>query len=119
MAASLHSINIPNGISDVFFIFVLRRQVIFQHGAFQHMSSLCHDLAGKARSYGYPESSICILLGDETRLRPEYPDTFSNLNSCGHNRDARTAIEYGQDLVASWLFRPDMPLRKNVKEQRL
>lgn len=62
MAASLHSINIPNGI---------------------------------------------------------YPDTFSNLNSCGHNRDARTAIEYGQDLVASWLFRPDMPLRKNVKEQRL
>lgn len=68
------------------------------------MSSLCHDLADKARAYGYPESSICILRGDETRLRLEYPDAFSNLNSCGHNRDARTAIEYGRDLVASWLF---------------
>ena len=73
-------------------------------GAYKNMLGLYSDLLEKARSYGYPESSICILSGDESKLKSEFPDTFSNLNSCKHNRDSRTAIEYGQDLVASWLF---------------
>lgn len=73
-------------------------------GAYKNMLGLYPDLVEKARSYGYPESSICILSGDESRLKSEYPDTFNNLNSCKHNRDSRTAMEYGQDLVASWLF---------------
>lgn len=73
-------------------------------GAYQHMKGLYPDLVAKAKTYGYPESSICILGGDESRLKSEFPNTFSNLNSCKHNRDSRTAMEYGQDLVASWLF---------------
>lgn len=30
-------------------------------GAYRHMSSLYPDLVGKARGYGYPESSVCII----------------------------------------------------------
>ena len=68
------------------------------------MSNLHPDLVDKAKQYGYPESSICILSGDGAKLKVEFPETYKNLNSCKHNRDSRTAMEYGQDLVASWLF---------------
>ena len=73
-------------------------------GAFQYLSRLHLDLVEKARLYGYPESSICILEGDEKRLQSKYAEIFLNLNSCKHNRDSRTVLEYGQDLVSSWLF---------------
>ena len=73
-------------------------------GAYKYMSSLHPDLVDKAKQYGYSESSICILKGDEAKLKAEFPETYKNLNSCKHNRDSRTAMEYGQDLVASWLF---------------
>lgn len=73
-------------------------------GAYRHMSSLYPDLVGKARGYGYPESSVCILGGDEQEFQQNYPDTYNNLLSCRHNRDMRTPFEYGKDLVASWLF---------------
>ena len=62
------------------------------------------DLVEKAKSYNYPASSVCILSGDEQRLNNEFPETSNNLASCRHNRDRRTPFEYGQDLVASWLF---------------
>lgn len=68
------------------------------------MSSLHPDLVDKAKQYGYSESIICILIGDEAKLKAEFPETYKNLNSCKHNRDSRTAMKYGQDLVASWLF---------------
>lgn len=62
------------------------------------------DLVDMARRLGYPKSSICILSGDETQLVSVFPDTYKNLLSCIHNRDKRTSMQYGQDLVASWLF---------------
>jgi len=73
-------------------------------GAYQHISILFPNLEEKARSYNYPESSICVLSGDEEQLKANYPLTHRNLLSCSHNKDGRTYIEYGQDLVASWLF---------------
>lgn len=68
------------------------------------MIGLFPDLLEKAKSLGYPESSICILSGDEALLKSKYPEAHKNLFSCNHNRDRRTPMEYGQDLVASWLF---------------
>lgn len=68
------------------------------------MTLLVGDLLTTARNLGYPESSICVLSGDVNELRHRFPETYSNLISCGHNKDKRSPIEYGQDLVASWLF---------------
>lgn len=68
------------------------------------MLGLHSDLIEKAKSYGYPESSVCILEGDMKKLECEFPVAYNNLMSCNHHRDRRTPIEYGQDLVASWLF---------------
>lgn len=73
-------------------------------GAFSGMSQLLGDLVPIAKSLNYPDSSICVLSGDMDTLQESFPDTYSNLLSCRHNRDRRTPIEYGQDLVASWLF---------------
>ena len=61
-------------------------------------------LAEVAKSLHYEESNIVILEGDETRLREEFPEVYKNLLSCKHHADARTPFQYGQDLVASWLF---------------
>ena len=38
----------------------------------------------------------------------EFPDIYSNLLSCNHNKDKRTALEYAQDLVASWIFEDNL-----------
>ena len=73
-------------------------------GAYQNMSGLYPDLIEKAKAYGYPSSSICILEGDEKKLQRDFPDAYNNLMSCNHHRDRRTPMEYGRDLVASWLF---------------
>lgn len=73
-------------------------------GAYKHMLGLYPDLVEKAKSYNYPESSVCILKGNELELQQQFPETYNNLLSCRHNRDTRTPFEYGQDLVASWLF---------------
>ena len=73
-------------------------------GAYKQMSLLVGDLYTTARNLGYPESSICVLSGDIGSLQSLFPETYSNLLSCRHNRDRRSPIEYGQDLVASWLF---------------
>ncbi len=73
-------------------------------GAYQYMLGLHPDLIEKAKSYGYPESSVCILEGDMTILERQFPEAYKNLLSCNHHRDRRTPLEYGQDLVASWLF---------------
>lgn len=73
-------------------------------GAFTGMTELLGDLVPVATSLGYPESSICVLKGDIDLLAAEFPQTHANLMSCRHNRDSRTPIEYGQDLVASWIY---------------
>ena len=68
------------------------------------MIGLYPDLIEKAKSFNYPGSSICILEGDEVRLKKDFPQAYQNLFSCNHHRDRRTPMEYGRDLVASWLF---------------
>ncbi len=73
-------------------------------GAYQNMLGLYPDLIQKAKAYCYPPSSISILEGDEIKLKREYPSVYNNLMSCNHNRDKRSPMEYGRDLVASWLF---------------
>ena len=73
-------------------------------GAFIQMTNLVGNLLTLANELNYPESSKCILSGDENRLKILFPQTYSNLMSCGHHRDNRSPMEYGMDLVASWLF---------------
>ena len=72
--------------------------------AYTGMKSLVGDLVAVAKSLSYPESSICVLGGNEDELKNKFPIVHRNLLSCEHNRDNRTPIEYGQDLVSSWLF---------------
>ena len=73
-------------------------------GAFAGMTELLGDLVPVAASLGYPDSSICVLKGDIDLLAAEFPQTHANLMSCGYHKDGRTPIEYGQDLVASWIY---------------
>ena len=84
-------------------------------GAYQNMLDLYPDLIEKAKSFRYPQSSICILEGDEDKLKRFFPEAYANLMSCNHHRDRRTPMEYGRDLVASWLF--EDYLMENLKEQ--
>ena len=61
----MHSINIPNGISDVFFIFVLRRQVILldMGGEFESIFIPSYSLYGGKSAYSVklPEQSMKVL----------------------------------------------------------
>ena len=63
-----------------------------------------NGIIAKAEELGYSAANICILRGDLLALETTYPDVYANLISCRHNRDARTPIEYGRDLIASWIF---------------
>ena len=72
--------------------------------AFIGVKALLGDLIPIAVSLHYPDSSICVLKGDINVLKRDFPQTYSNLTSCNHNKDNRTFIEYGQDLVASWIY---------------
>ena len=74
-------------------------------GAFKELSSnFFKDIVKTAEELGYSKPNILILKGDEFSLKNSYPVVYNNLLSCDHNRDTRTYLEYGQDLVASWLF---------------
>ena len=57
-----------------------------------------------AESMNYSEDNIIVLRGDIDQLEKKFPDTYDNLISCVHHADRRKPIEYGQDLVASWLI---------------
>ncbi len=57
-----------------------------------------------AKDLKYDLSNIHILKGEEDIIKENYPEIYSNLLSCTHNKDRRTIIEYAQDLVASWIF---------------
>lgn len=73
-------------------------------GAFVGMTALLGNLVPIAERLGYLESSICVLKGDIDVLEKEFPKTYSNLMGCNHNRDNRAPIQYGKDLVASWIY---------------
>ena len=64
-------------------------------GAYSELSKhFFKDIVQTARDFGYSESNILILLGQENELKTKFPDVYSNLVSCNHNRDKRTYIEY-------------------------
>lgn len=55
----------------------------------------------------YIPENIAILqadVDDPTPIINAYPDTYRNMESCKENRDKRSPLQYGQDLVASWVF---------------
>ena len=61
-------------------------------------------IVAKARELNYSAENLCILEGNITLLREQFPNTYSNLMSCLHNRDSRQPMDYAKDLVASWIF---------------
>lgn len=74
-------------------------------GAFVGVSKLFKNkIVEYAKKAGYSEDNILILSGNETELAQKYPETYQNLLSCRHHADRRSPIDYGKDLVASWLF---------------
>ena len=57
-----------------------------------------------AKELNYPKSTICVLSGNEPELISKYPETHRNIQSCHHNRDARSPLQYAMDLAASWVM---------------
>ena len=57
-----------------------------------------------AKELGYPDSTICVLSGSEVAVKTKYPTIYNNIQSCRHNRDARTPMQYAMDLAASWVM---------------
>lgn len=87
-------------------------------GAFVGVQSCFNKpLIDIAISLGYDEDNILILEGNERGLRTQHLQTYQNLLSCSHHADRRTPIEYGQDLVASWIFEDTflMALKRSSK----
>lgn len=62
------------------------------------------DLIRLATEYGYSQDNIYILQGNEAALRTEYPETYRNLQTCNHQRDTRNIMDYGKDVVSSWIL---------------
>ena len=74
-------------------------------GAYEGLSHFFEQpLCDYAVSLGYDESNILILEGQMNQLQNRHLNIYNNLLSCQHHSDRRTPLEYGQDLVASWLF---------------
>ena len=74
-------------------------------GAYQQISKMYRNgIKAKAAELGYSDANICVLDGDIDLLKQQHPSCFANLQSCVHNKDARSLIEYARDLVASWIF---------------
>lgn len=71
---------------------------------YQKIARLLGDLQVIAEQFHYPSSSICVLKGDEAELNKAYPETYENLMTCSHHSDKRKMMDYGKDLVASWIM---------------
>jgi len=61
-------------------------------------------LSDIAKNYNYSKSNIYILENNFEKLQIEYPDIWTSLQSCKHQRDKRTIEEYAKDLVSSWVY---------------
>lgn len=86
------------------------RQSKNRGGAFHGVSNFFNflqvpmTLVEYAEKFCYSEENILIIKGDEELLKSKYPQVYKNMYSCRHNQDKRTALEYAQDIVASWLM---------------
>lgn len=70
------------------------------------------SVADVARQFGYGSGAVALV--DKNRTVPyskQYPKEYANLASCKHQRDYRTAEEYGADLIASWTVENSIALR--------
>lgn len=63
-----------------------------------------NGIKAKAAELGYSNANLCVLDGNIEILKQQHPSCFANLQSCVHNKDSRSLIEYARDLVASWIF---------------
>ena len=62
------------------------------------------SLEDMAKRLNYNPANILILQNKEKELRLKFPETYTNLVSCKHNRDRRTVMQYAQDIIASWII---------------
>lgn len=85
-------------------------------GPYEHMKAMyggVDGLVSKAKELGYKDENILILKGQEDELKSQYSECNDNIQSCRHNRDTRTPMEYAQDLVASWIFEDSLVKEMN------
>lgn len=73
-------------------------------GAFNN----AHILLGQsvfdiAQKYQYSEPNLLLLSGQDEELRKAFPDVYENIQTCDHNADTRSPMDYARDLVASWV----------------
>lgn len=69
-------------------------------------------VADIARQFGYGSGAVALVDKNCTvPYREQYPKEYANLASCKHQRDSRTAEEYGADLVAVWTAENSIALR--------
>lgn len=62
-------------------------------------------LIKKAIEFGYDEDNILVLENREEDLKRLFPQTYRNIVDCaGHKADGRSAFEFAQDIVASWVI---------------
>ena len=70
------------------------------------------SVADVARQFGYGSGAVALVDKNCTvPYREQYPKEYANLASCKHQRDSRTAEEYGADLVAVWTAENSIVLR--------
>lgn len=73
-------------------------------GAFQNASILIgRPLLEAAWEYGYSVPNLMLLSGRDEELQKKFPAVYEDIQTCGHNADSRTPMEYARDLVASWV----------------
>ena len=74
-------------------------------GAYKGLSNYFNKpLCDYAIDLGYHDSNILTLKGNINTLQNRHLNIYRNLISCQHHSDRRSPIEYGQDLIASWIF---------------
>ena len=56
-----------------------------------------------AQEYGYSEPNLLLLSGEDEELLLNFPAVYENIQSCAHNADARSPMDYARGLVASWV----------------
>lgn len=56
-----------------------------------------------AQEYGYSEQNLLLLSRRDEELRINFPSVYEDIQSCAHNADARSPLDYARDLVASWV----------------
>lgn len=84
-------------------------------GAYNYLTRLCERHGQTVRELAqilkYPVSTILLLEGNINGLKCVCPEIYDNLVGCIHQRDNRTAEEYGMDMVASWLIEDCVRIR--------